>query len=838
MQKDGERKLKLTDEAWSYGSYPRGEYKKDTIYTFYQYKDFLAVYAMGRFLAHDSLVCELLSEGIVTPEEEKEYNSRLLDFVKDYEKYDPWPIERIYGEVHRLRREVLGADALEAGRLHRFRRPCDFDLRGGIDQTRMKQEWFACGKAVIMALCQDELFSLMVRDAKEALSQGSRLVMLVSESAGEILPSEKCLREQLGQHGIRDGQISFLVDSGRYPGLDLSGAAWEESLQQLVERNEAALFVYGEEGLLHCRNLRIDAVVQAVPTGYCARALVGQPEGGRPCVVYVPKHYDMVSRVGLTKRTEISYRQLYLLWKAYGGGIYRMSAEELYRQYPQYFLNIYGNETKGGEAFCPEAETGYPIQIRWPEETGENGGNVIKQYGILRDQAVSSFLDGQPEFTYVSAYFDEKLERADIPWGSTVQQPGILVHGIRTGRAERSRILRLDGSRPLRQQLREKAIPQNREDGTAAVQIFSNFLFFLTPKLAGLYNELRKDRPREQIAVTGGHLDYMLCRESGKRMETFPLYRKACIAMKADGSFLMFHYRLGGGVISVSGCEIRWEAEDVDRIDPKASHRPVQVYTPYMSGTDEAEACKTEEYRCLVGEGRLNLVIVQERIVCVRRGDVVLPSIGVVISLDASRGQEFLQKTGCGLRENGYYDCDGLELTVELDGPAGIPEEQWRQVRWAYGGGLSLIVDGCHVYGAEESENTDAGSDGGRKHQTDWIREEGWLSPLSRQTQETEIHRLAKHPRTAIGMTENGDLFVLVFSGRTLLSTGADYREMCRIAGKLFPDVRYMMNADGGGSSVLGLAVNGYFMELSYPATSFGSCAGMVRPVNTVLCLE
>ena len=137
---------------------------------------------------------------------------------------------------------------------------------------------------------------------------------------------------------------------------------------------------------------------------------------------------------------------------------------------------------------------------------------------------------------------------------------------------------------------------------------------------------------------------------------------------------------------------------------------------------------------------------------------------------------------------------------------------------------MSLILEGKSMF---------------EDHGGSWsLEEEGWMSPLSRQTQETEVHKMARHPRTAVGTTKNGDFFVLVFSGRTLLSAGADYRQMCLIAKKLFPDVWCMMNVDGGGSSVLGTSIGGSFMELSYPATSMGSCAGMVRPINTVLCLE
>ena len=111
------------------------------------------------------------------------------------------------------------------------------------------------------------------------------------------------------------------------------------------------------------------------------------------------------------------------------------------------------------------------------------------------------------------------------------------------------------------------------------------------------------------------------------------------------------------------------------------------------------------------------------------------------------------------------------------------------------------------------------------------------MSPLSRQTQESSLHTMAKHPRTAIGVTESGALVIIVYSGRSRYSSGADYREMIDIARHLYPDIRTLMNADGGGSAVLGLVVNGSLMELSLPAASTDSCVGMVRPINTVLYL-
>lgn len=549
-------------------------------------------------------------------------------------------------------------------------------------------------------------------------------------------------------------------------------------------------------------------------------------------MVYVPKHFNITEWVGMTEKTVLSYWQLNRLWKDYGDVIYDRSVPELYQTYPQYFINIYEN----GDT-CPEAAAGYPIQVK--KETDFLTGNrqtagtredmaaqkdVIRVFYERRNEAIRSYLDRGESLRYIATYFDENLEEKEIPWCAETQQSGILVHGIRAREAKGSQIIRCDGSKTLRQQLKKPESEAGEKAGQpdAKLQLFSNFLFFLTPKPAQLYNELRADRPGEQIDFTQGHLDYMLYEKDGKRIETFPLWRKACIAMKKDGRFLFFHYRLGSGVMTVGNYSISWTEADVDTPTGDDTEHSVRIYTPYFSQADQE--ADSAAYVLPVGENRLNLVVIQERIFAIRRGEVLLPSIGVVISLDMEHGEAFLRQTGCRELEDGYYDCGGLEFRLNLDGPAQIAPEEWQQVEWAFGGGLSLILNGAAIYGEEES--------------SDWLVKEGWLSPLSRQTQESEIHMPARHPRTAIGIAENGDLVILVFSGRTFMSTGADYRDMCRIAKKLIPDIWCMMNVDGGGSSVLGMAIDGNFMELSYPATSLGSTAGMVRQVNTVLCLE
>lgn len=820
-----DKKLRIIDDHWTYGSYHRIHYKKDMLYTFFQYVDIHFVWnvGMGSFSLQDRLVERLRAKGLISEETACRYHETALQFLSQMADYDPWPIEDIYGQIRQIRRKILGEDVLAAD----WQQRCagfegEASVGWGVDQRAKKEDLLQKKESILFALCQPEYFSQMVQDIKAALERGNKVYLLVVPEEGMALPSRHAVEAAWKTLSSTDKSVEnigwlFMTKEGTR--LDFSEITGEGSLQADVEQNRAALMVYGEEGLIHCRNLQIESIVHAIPYGYHARAMVNQLDGGRPCVVYVPSHFDITRWVTMTEKTKVSYWQLWQLWKDHGDRIYDLTVDQLYDGYPQYFLNVYEN---GQE--CPEAQQEYPIRIS--VGTGVSSETICSYYD-LRDQAIADYMNQRPGVTYLSTYFTKDMEQISIPWDHPEQQTGILVQGVRVAAAEKARIIHCDSTMTLRQQL---------QCGTMApgLQLYSNFLFFMTPKLTELYNKLREDRPREQLREKQGHLDYQLYWQDGHRVESFPLYRKAVLAKKRDGRFLMCQYALGGGELKITGAGgvqvwLGWSAEAVN--SPKEIQK-VQVYTPYLSWKDEGDGMYANTYRQLVGAGRVNLVIIQDRIHCIRRGDVVLPSIGVVISLEETYGLEMLASLGVPEQEMGYFESQDLSVKIELDGPARIDPAQWQQVEWAYGGGLSLITDGQSIYDGEEIWEMNEVCGAAR------MKEEGWLSPLSRQTQESALHTLVKHPRTVIGIAKNGDLFVLVFSGRTRLSTGADYQEMCHIARKLISDAEDMMNVDGGGSSVLGMAVDGNFMELSYPATSMNSCAGMVRRVNTVLCLE
>lgn len=767
-------------------SYPRGELKKDVLYGCYRYKDvemsFSKLTGKTTRIA-DKAAAQLLELGLVEKQTVEAYTAKVLETLQDIREYDALSVEHIYETVGSVRRQVLGADALENLRSYRADHPAAFDpADGGIDQTAQKTQMLENCGAVLFVLCQAQFKELLCQDVRFALAKGKAVYIAASTEKGRDLPTRQVLE------GWLDG-----ISGVTYLEAEPEKLACDQELQAAADKKDACLIFYGEEGLLHCRSLLVDAVVHAIPKGFQTQTLTNLLGMPKACVVYIPANWDVTRFVRLKDKTRVSFWQLEKLWRDHGVSIYRKSLQQLHKEYPEYFLNIYD---RTGE--------NWPISVDMSEETQD----PLQQYDAARDKAIKQYLDGFENITYYSAYFDPEMNRQPICWDSTQKQEGILVQGVKIKRSQGAQVVQCGKGVTLR----EKFAAQPK----AETAIVSNFLFFLTPKLGNLYNDLRADRPMEQADAAAGHLDYMLCHQDGKRVETFPLFRKTCIAMKEDGQFLFFNYRLGGGSIRVGDQTLRWEKEQVDNPDPGA---PITVFSPYYSL--EQEDADRQTYRSFVGQDRINLVILQDKLCALRDGDVVLPSVGVAVSLERQLGEKLLKTLALKPLEDGYYDVSGLSLTVKLDGPEQIDPKEWETVRWAYGGGLSLILDGVGLCDGD--------------HMDTWFREDGWKSPLSRQTQESALHTLVKHPRTAIGITENGELVILVFSGRTWRSTGADYDQMCRIARQLCPDIRWLMNVDGGGSAMLGMVRNGSFMELSCPSTSSGSVVGMVRPINTVL---
>lgn len=770
--------------------------KKDVVDTFYTHKGIFVLCGKSdtNRQVQDWAVQRLTRQNWISEQTVVTYKEQVYALFHDAKLRSA---EQLDAAIQKLRCTCFGEETMESLHQEMMQKPCTLDTEGGIDQRAKKDELLQSASALLFVCDDARMISVMRQDVLTALQAGKDAYVLAHPKPGMDIATIESLKGQLGDEGIR----YLLLGEDMQP-VYAQDAKQATHLNTQIAQGKAALLFYGETGLLACRDLALHAIVHAVPQGYYARALTNQFDIDQACVVYVPKGMDVTSSVPLREKTRLNYHHLYTLWAAYGEKIYACSTEQLYKRYPQHFLNIYDNSAQP-----VEASSEYPIQLM-PD---------AQDYDSLREAAIAEYLSGVENLEYRTGYVDENNTLHPVNHDADRARPGVMVHSVKVKKAKSSSVINCEEYASPRQMIRKRM-----DGGMDKLRIYSNFLFFLTPVLARLYNALRSDRPQEQIDFEKQHLDYMMVRDGDKRQETFPLFKKACIAMKADGTFLFFNFRLGGGRIRLGKTELCWSREDVDPEDMKG--RSVCVLSPYQSIADQQ--ADSASYAKPVGEGRINLVVIQDRIICMRRGAVLLPSIGVVVSIDEETGMQFIWENGLRLNADGYADGSISVPEVQLDPPEGITPIEWAQVAWAYGGGLSLILDGKGI----------CDSDG--PGMLTYLEEEGWMSPLSRQTQESALHLPARHPRTAIGVTESGELVLLVYSGRTKRSGGADYAQMIAVARKLYPDIRHLMNADGGGSAMLGMSIGNSFMELSYPSTSLDSCAGMVRPVNTALCIE
>ena len=781
----------IIDGPGRIGGIRRGDLRGDVLGALYSYAEINGIAVPGHTMCKDAWAERALAWGLIDTGAAGAYAGRLNACLGSLAANDDATFEGIYEAICRLRRETFGQAIVDEA-TRRAAREADTAPHGmDIDQSPMGWQMLENSRSALFALADARLYPLMRAHMARARAAGKAVYVAHADDEGALLPGRAAMET------LADGAaLAELADAGEIDG--------DDALGQAIDAGEACLFWYGETGLSRCRFMRIPTMVWCEPESITARALAGQFTRKGLCAVYVPAGFDILPFVPMVRRTLANYRHFAWLCAAQGESVYRMPAEELYRRWPEMFFSIY-----------EETEPGLPEGVVWPKGEAEEG-DWYADFCARRDSAIRAWLDGTPGLRSLSGWFElDSLARKKAPWSATGEAKGILVHGAVAEKVSGAEVRLAEGA-----PISPRILLQTGENPPAR-QLISNYLFFLTPRLAELYNRLRANRPREQSAMRGGHLDYMLYTDAaGRRVETFPLYQKACMGMMDDGLFCFFHFRLRGGELTINEQTVVWKECDVDPSEPG----DIAVYTPYLSRADEG--ANRFEYAKAVGEGRVNFVLNQTEFSCARDGDVVLPGTGVVISFERKRGLALAKACGFGMAENGYFIWkEAPRFSVRLENPAEIDEAIWRRMRWAYGGGLTLIQSGESFF--------KRGEDASEK-----LAREGWTSPLSAQTQESDIAALARHPRTAVGLTKTGALFMLVFSGRSSVSAGADYVEMCEIAKKLVPDACEMMNVDGGGSAVMGIAAGRRFVEFSWPSTSFDSLAGMVRPVNSLLSLS
>ncbi len=476
-----------------------------------------------------------------------------------------------------------------------------------------------------------------------------------------------------------------------------------------------------------------------------------------------------------------------------------------------YYFNFYST------TFSPKKFKDFRI------DSEKNMIEVLKK----RDSTLFHIIDKRLEKhgRYIKSYYNlENMENTPYPLGAKEWQNGVLVTGLVLDNLKvfQPRVIlseHLGYGKISPRTLIKRGIIGDR------TLFYFNFLYFFTEKLIKDYNYIRKELPYENIEDKEFFLGYRYIRQDN--FETFPLYNKGFFGYTEEGTPIFGRRKLEGGKIEIAGVMISWDKDMVNPIYPQ----DFCIYTPFIKNKELGKRdIDYMRFSYPVGENRFNIIIVNDKIIAIRDGDVLLPSVGVVLSFSKKSiyVQKLKEKLLLAPLEDGYYKIRRpYSINIKLNPPSLIPPHVWKRTKWVYGGGTLLVQNGKNlVKNKEDAEKA--------------FWEEGWYHPLSKRTQETQVQEWVRGPRNIIGITDSGRFFVMTFSGRTKESRGVCFDEAIKIIEKeIVPQkIQYALNLDGGSSVCLGFIENGEFFELNYPAPSPTTPAGMVRPVNSMMILE
>lgn len=799
----------LFDSNYTRGSYNRETFKDYNLKYQLEYQELTIDVTTDNRLIKDHFMKELLDDGILSSDQYKEYICKLDEYVGDMQQFINCTNEEVCQGIHAQRLEVLTEKQLATMDNQRCKTITDADSQETkeqqlvIDDYQQYEELVTSCDAVLILPGSYTNAMTLKESLQTYLHRGKKIFILIKDNTRIPHMTFKDINNLLSVNPKYKGeQITTIKESSSLYGYDFSCVEHNEELQAYITENNVFIHGLGEWTLMDTKDLNIPSIVDLQVNNFYTRVLTNIPYGksGR---VYVPAHYSMMKYNPIIEVSTLNYFQLSELYKAYGQTVYTKTADELRSLYPGFFINQYSTMPKGDS----------PFQSIMSPDPSLSDYNI---YYKKRRKNIEDYLSsGHENIQYFSKYFElNNFSEVPLIAQSQKEENNLLVDGVVMQSISESKVVLSEASIP---QAPDMTLQGKIKD--KGLYFISNFLFFLTPKIASHYNQLREGRPKEQIDLTTGHLDFRHCMMEGERVQTFPLYGKPSIYQKKDGTMGFSNFTLGAGELKVNDTTFAWTE---DQVDTPRLEEDIIVYTP--NGV-EGRPTHHLNYVVSVGDGRVNLVIINNKVIALREGNVLLPHLGVVVSLSKKIALPWLESLSLSKDNNGYYTVDDLRLSIDLKAPKGWNQGEWNDIQWSFGGGLSLIRDNVSIFENEELA-------------AKILEEEGWLNPLSMQTQESTIHELVRHPRTCLGLTGNNEFFILVFSGRTKISRGANYIECSKVAKKIFGDIKYMMNVDGGASSLLALVLDGEFMELSYPAASNNTCTGMARQLNSMLVIE
>ncbi len=781
--------LDITNEKYTHAGYLRKEFLGQNLFKRYMYKEILIDVTSENRIIEDKWMQTLWSQGILEDKKYKSYLVEIDNLVGDFATYTDSCDQEIYNDIALIREKYVPLGwwrRIYEGLSQYTEQEPKFINQNKEEETQMEY----CTE-IIFYISDIRFLDLLAQDIEKY--KGCSIYLLLKKQAYFNREIEEKLKGYQYQT-IWENTEKYYMDFSKISDLIL--------LSQRMKEEKVLLLAYGEEALLSIKDLRVNSIVNTTSECVASKTMTNNFSEGGMSKIFIPRNYNIYPYAKISEKTKISYYHLAKLASRFGEGIYNRSYESLLEDYPEYFINIYDDNMFHKSIFKTVVRKRNEDEI-W----------------AFRDQCVHLLLKDYPNLTYKMGYFQKSnLEERIVDWEARTSQDAILVHAAILHKVTKSRVVNLgEGESP------RKYFRKNEKD---SIQVVSNFLFFTTNKTIALHNRIRNQMPLECIENKIEHVDYLRIMNGNKKQESFPLYNKSCIGMNKDGRFKIFRFLLGAGMVRINGEKIEWGAQDVNVEGEETEAKEVIVYTPYLSKGDIVERYSMADslkYQKSVGEQRLNIAFSGEQIYCIKEGEILMPANGVVISL-AGNARRRVKSTLTSTAIQQYFDIERLQYEVNLEPPNGISAAQWKQFEWVYGGAMTLIENGKDTFDEQSI--------------VQHMKDEGWETPLSMQTQEADVQNLSTHPRTAVGLNKKGELFILVFSGRTNISLGADYLQMIKIAKKMIPDIESMVNVDGGASSVLGIVKKGELMELSYPAASDQTCVGVTRNIKTIFNIE
>ncbi|MDY0290409.1 MAG: phosphodiester glycosidase family protein [Sphaerochaeta sp.] len=330
---------------------------------------------------------------------------------------------------------------------------------------------------------------------------------------------------------------------------------------------------------------------------------------------------------------------------------------------------------------------------------------------------------------------------------------------------------------------------------------FTSFNYYFTENLKNWY----ASRDRRTIPWDDFMVDYLAIAQGEDLYESVPLYNKALLGYGKDGT--------------VFACEGRWESITLTLDGNKTfvfekEDLCVHDFTLKQGENHALPTRNTSEIHFpsdtkTVGEGRWCLTFIHDYLWDASEGPVQVPPFGVVVTIDEKIEQV----------KKASWSVQWRDLPIDKS-----------DVAWLVGGFNLLLQERKNLVGTQEQAHAQ-------------LEKEGWFTPSSLMTQETALDVTGIQPRSVIG-TCGDKIMVMSVSGRNSKSQGISFSDAASLAMHLTQErqeapLEFLLNLDGGASSVLGCKKDGEAScLLTKPSPSITNPAGCARCVPSLLTIK